>query len=813
MNRTISINLGGIFFHIEEDAYHQLEAYLNSITTYFSEEEGANEIVEDIEARISEMFTEALGKHKRQVVLPSDVDVVISIMGHPEEFDEPIGSESATKGERQQTAYGEAAGSDKRSNRQQRQEHRQLFRNPDEKVVGGVCSGISAYFGIQDPIWVRLAFVVAIFFFGMSPLLYILLWVIVPEATTSAQKLSMKGEAVNVSNLEKTFREGVNNLKDKIEDYSKGEDGQKIRFFFRRFTNFLVALLPLVLIFGVKVAKVLVVFVGLALVFSLAIGLIGGLVAVFASFGFLNNFVFNSMMPVVVTSVSSALLVLIPIVLITNGLLSRSFKVRPRSRRWKRALGVLWILSLVSLITIGGNTYANDFHGERTFENTEFLTQPADNVITIETMNQQQLGHIKSGHTVNIDIPIGNMHRTVFDTETQAIFIKDVIIDVEKSDDHEFKLRERLYVNGNPIHDFISDQISYGYVQDGSVLRLNPYYEVPAGNKWRNQKLHLTLLVPEGKAVHFGATSGDIIYDVKNVTNTWDGDMINKTWVMTPEGLAMAQNGRASNQNGTGATSTSGSSVFKNPYLTGDATDESIAYTIQKTISETAQDFINTAFNELPELKGAVTKEFDLKDFSKLDFQGRFEIYVKKGDHYAVKVGGSQEDLDKLNLRKRVSTLKAEVDEGWFTNKQQEAIHVHITTPELSKVELTGMSKCYAGAFTQDRVSIDLSGLSSFKGTFTADRIEAETSGASELTLYGATEKLVMDVSGASKVDASELQAEKGYVDVSGASSTTVFTTEYLQGDASGASVLRFKGEPENSRTETSGASAIVKMD
>ena len=225
MNKTVSINLGGIFFHIEEDAYHQLEGYLSSIADYFSEEEGGNEIVEDIEARIAEMFEENLSKHKRQVVLPSDVDVVINVMGHPEEFTEAIGGEGAT------AAQGEhASTSHRRTHRKHRHDNRRFYRNPDDKVLGGVCSGISAYFGIEDPIWIRLAFAVSLLM-GYGFMLYIILWIIVPEAESPAQKLAMKGEQVNVTNIEKTVREGVNNLKDKIEDYSKSEEGKKIRFF------------------------------------------------------------------------------------------------------------------------------------------------------------------------------------------------------------------------------------------------------------------------------------------------------------------------------------------------------------------------------------------------------------------------------------------------------------------------------------------------------------------------------------------------------------------------------------------------------
>ena len=574
--------------------------------------------------------------------------------------------------------------------------------------------------------------------------------------------------------------------------------------------------MPQFLVFAVKIAKVAVVILGLIVLFSLATALIGGVVAIFASFGFLTNFVFNSVMPVVVTSVSGILLIVIPIIFVTNGLLTRSFRVRRRSKKWARALAILWILSLISLVSVGSSTYATDFQGKRKLMNKVELKQPEGSTIFIETLDNQYLKDLnrKSG-VVKVDIPIGNMDKALFDYSTNAIYIKDVILDVEKSETDNFELVQRLYVNGEPSNNRISDQIDYIFEQEGEMLSFNPYYSVPKGNKWRNQKLHLTLLVPEGKAVHFNESSRKIIYDVKNVTNTWDGHMINKTWEMTPEGLAKAVNESEDHSESVVIEpDNEDRGNMSEELVNGDGEiAEKVEKLKERLISEVTKIADLKDMEEFPELEGEVKKAFDFNDFSKLDFSGNFMVYVKQGDEFSVKAGGSSGDMEKMELRKSGSYLKGDYNRGWFVKKQENPINVHITMPSLRKIDFTGFSRCYIGNFKQENVKIELGGMSYCSGSFDAERIETDIAGASDLKLAGTTYKLVADVSGASKMDAYGLNTEKGYLDVSGAGSAGVNVSDYLNADLSGASVLKYKGSPPSVRSDKSGASSLVKLD
>lgn len=214
MKRTVTANISGIVFHIEEDAYRNLETYMKRIREHLAQEEGLDEIMQDIEARIAELFKEATKDHK-EVVTEQDVEEVIETLGQPSDFSE--GGEAEEERSEEGTDRTESADPAKR-----------IYRDPDDKVLGGVCSGISAYLG-WDPVWLRLIFVLATLLGGTGPVLYIILWVIVPEAHTRAEKLHMRGEAVNLDNLKKKVKEEGEELKDRFGRFKKGMEGEKVK--------------------------------------------------------------------------------------------------------------------------------------------------------------------------------------------------------------------------------------------------------------------------------------------------------------------------------------------------------------------------------------------------------------------------------------------------------------------------------------------------------------------------------------------------------------------------------------------------------
>lgn len=214
MKKTVTINLNGLVFYIDEDAYARLDAYMDKLKRWFMKKEGAEEIILDIENRIAELFEEKVKPGVGVVTLPM-VEEVIKVMGEPEEFDDP---EAAF--EKETTASGSTY----------YKAPKRLYRDIDDRVFGGVCSGIAAYFNI-DVVLVRVIFGILPFVsVGVIIPIYIVLWIAVPPAVTTAQKLQMRGEPINISNIEKTIKEEYEDVKKrfgKIKDsdtYKKGQD-------------------------------------------------------------------------------------------------------------------------------------------------------------------------------------------------------------------------------------------------------------------------------------------------------------------------------------------------------------------------------------------------------------------------------------------------------------------------------------------------------------------------------------------------------------------------------------------------------------
>lgn len=203
MKKVVHINLGGKEFTIDEDAFAHLENYLNSIEKHFSKTEGFEGILYDIEVRIAELFEE---DDKGGIIINSSkVEKVMNTMGRPEDFTDD--EDSSQKNEPSQPKFSTG---------------KKLFRDTDNKIIGGVASGLSAYFGIKDPIVVRLIFVLFFIVGGSGVLAYLILWIAIPKATTTTDYLAMKGEEINIDNIAKTVQDSFKDIKNKIDDISKG---------------------------------------------------------------------------------------------------------------------------------------------------------------------------------------------------------------------------------------------------------------------------------------------------------------------------------------------------------------------------------------------------------------------------------------------------------------------------------------------------------------------------------------------------------------------------------------------------------------
>ena len=183
MKITVSINLGGYSFNIDEDAYAELKRYLKNLELHFAGEESSSEILSDIESRMSELFRAKLTTYK-QVINIEDVHQVIKVLGTPEDISESEGP--STRDKFSSPGY-----------------HR-MYRDPDHRVIGGVCAGMAAYWNLE--LWlVRVIFFI-LALMGVGILIYLILYIVLPEAKTTAEKIEMKGNPVNIHNIKDSVK-------------------------------------------------------------------------------------------------------------------------------------------------------------------------------------------------------------------------------------------------------------------------------------------------------------------------------------------------------------------------------------------------------------------------------------------------------------------------------------------------------------------------------------------------------------------------------------------------------------------------------
>lgn len=344
MNKTLRANVAGVVFNIEEDAYNKLKDYLDGIRRNFKDSGDQKEIIDDIEARIAELFQEK-AKGPDQVVTLDIVEEVIEMLGQPRDYDadEEQEKETEDRTEQEETAT-----------------RKRVFRDPDDRFIGGVCAGISAYLG-WDPMWLRLAFVIALLIGGVGPLIYLVLWIVMPIAKTRAEKLQMRGEPVNLDNLKKKVKEETERVKegvDRMAEETRRFDSEKVKTRARngvdRIGDFLLELLRLLGRTLIKLVGFSLILVGIALAIALLTLLLGGNISLIFMHGsgaeldplgqVLHCFTAPSSYPLFFTGL---LLVLgIPVIGLFYAGIRLLFDIRQGSGKAGLILFILWLIGI-----------------------------------------------------------------------------------------------------------------------------------------------------------------------------------------------------------------------------------------------------------------------------------------------------------------------------------------------------------------------------------------------------------------------------------------------------------------------------------
>jgi len=482
MNKTVNINLGGMIFHIDENAYLKLQNYLNAVRRSFAGASGEDEIVSDIESRIAELFSQKL-QHDKQVVSNKEIDEVIEVMGQPEDYmvDEDIFEDEPRASRTNNT----------RSNRK-------FYRDIDNKYIGGVSSGLGHYFGI-DALWVRLLWIVLVFTFGTGILFYILLWILIPEAHTTAEKIAMTGDPVNISNIEKKIKEELDNATDFVKNVDYQKYGNKTQSGISSFFDAIGSIfMTLFKVFGK--------FIGVILLLAGTATVIGSMIGMFtmSSFDFFNLDITNQLdlydyapvWPVWVVSILGFFAVAIPFFFVAYlGLKILVSNLKSIGSIAKFSLLGVWLLSVITLAVFGLKTAVKQKESDHVFIKEELAVTAQDTLKIVMNANELYSSSLRRSDN----------EKFVYDeNNTQHIFSQDVRLIVKSTKDSIGSIRVRKQANGHS-HDAArtrAKDIDYQYILDNNTLSLNNYFLASAEQKYNSQEVEVTLYIPEGTVIY-----------------------------------------------------------------------------------------------------------------------------------------------------------------------------------------------------------------------------------------------------------------------------------------------------------------------
>ena len=477
MNKTVNINLGGMFFHIDEDAYQKLTRYFDAIKRSLSNSTGQDEIIKDIEMRIAELITE---KHTsdKQVINVAELDEIIAVMGQPEDY------RIEGDAEPEPITYTTAGRT------------RKLYRDKDGAMIGGVLAGLGHYFGI-DKVWLRIIVLVLFFCWGIGLLAYIILWIVMPEAITTAEKLEMRGEPVTIANIERKVREEVETLSQKYRNVSYDKMGNEIRSGVGRAANNVGDAITGVL-------RVLAKIFGAIIVFWTGIVLIGMLIALFTfgSSSFIDvpwqdyvDAVNYTNLPLFVIALLSFFAIGIPFfMLLILGLKLIVNNLRSLGSIAKYTLLAVWLISVGILITLGIRQATEIASEGKTVMKQELLLNPTDTLKIRFRYNDFFAKDVESHHDFQF---------TQDEAGKELIYSNNVQFTILKAVGAKPYIQIEKQAHGKTLAEARkrSEKINYTFeVQDNQVI-LDNYLVTDIANKYRKQRVEIFLYLPEGMLI------------------------------------------------------------------------------------------------------------------------------------------------------------------------------------------------------------------------------------------------------------------------------------------------------------------------
>lgn len=860
MKKSISINLQGLLFHVEEDGYEQLRQYLSEVKAHFSNYAGAAEIVADIESRIAELFAARLGADK-QVISAEDVAAVTAQLGSVADFDLPededdqplLAGAAASTGERR-TGTDSRQTADHGATAEEPTGPRQLFRDITNKRIAGVAAGLGHYFN-TNPLWFRLGFVflallntswlgnlddhlhinfggigvlayvilwlvmpkregltmptgsptfgngqrklyrdtehgsvggvaaglahyfkidvtlirvlfVVLFFAGAGFLIYLVLWIVVPEATTLSEKLEMRGEDVTLASIDQSLRSeappGAGRAR-VVQDNLRSVGSTiapAFKFIFMLVAGFagfilMVVALAMIVAFGAVLGVVLGVFpangmhtgdIPVELLRSTAP--MWGLVAGFVAF--------------LIPAISLLLLAL-------RLFIRRQFV--PATVRLT-LLGI-WLLSI---ITLAG--FIADFN-----------------------RNLNERGEVQRTQEFNLAAPV-----VLLDTQYDDSDLRIDDLNVATADSGQpARLVLRLIARGanaGAARDAAENIIYSAILRDDSVLTIPHEFRLKSGSPWREHELRATLQLPADRRYRLSENFTSLLDEDAYDDRYSQDNLNNKRLFVVEKGYFKLVSGPETKLP---------KEDDENDHNSDERGDDVHVRIGDLDLSENFRGDFKLAEPSA----GAPSRTFRETDFDRVDVSGAYHARLRQGSTFRVVARGNEDDLNDVRVRVNGSTLEIEPKRSvrWFQWHTKHPVVFDIELPTLAGLEVSGASHADVSGFRGTDFEIEQSGASWLRLAMDGSPVKLDVSGASHTLLTGTTPKLTADLSGACELRGRNLKAVDASIDASGASRASVRVSRELNADASGASHITYYGHPTDATTNSSGAGSVRSGD
>ncbi|MFT7237672.1 MAG: phage shock protein PspC (stress-responsive transcriptional regulator) [Cyclobacteriaceae bacterium] len=816
MKKTISINIGGIIFHIEEDAYDQLKSYLDSVNKYFASFDDNQEIISDIESRIGELFINKLADG-RQTINIEDVDELISTMGTTKDFEATFENEAEeqsnkkskpeqSKESQKEETQEENNPTDKRLYRDTKRKMlggvasgfahyfridplwirllilalfvniiffgfsfaillsyiilwvvlppnedlpedkkiKKLYRNNEQRVLGGVAGGLASYFGTDSSV-IRLLFVLSIFIGGAGILVYIVLWIITPEARTITQKMQMQGEPVTLSNIEQNVKKGL-----KVKDGEENPIVKILLFPFRVISTIIQTLSKILgpaLKLIVEIIRIgfgaLIILIGFSFMIAFITVLLG-----LSGYGFVNDYLIIGELPIDLVNrtiniwvvVFSFLVVFIPAVSLALLGLVVILKRRVANAYIGWSMFALWTIGLIGT-SLSIPNLVREFRSKTTVRSEQIFPATKD----VPTL---KLNYLEESVYEGVSLRLKGHEDSVF----QAMLT--------------FESRG----SSKPDATSNAENINYNIDKKGNDFLFDSNITFPENANFRMQEVDITFYIPYGQKFRMERDLEDILISTISINGYKAYQMEGNDWVFERGGLKCL-------------------------------TCQGFNYD---------NDRGNIKSNKATSYSDTDQLTYPFEDFTDVKIASFFDIDIIQGA-YSVVLKGDNKDLDEVYLNQVGNRLEVKFKDDnwkWWKDNYDRKIKVVISMPKLVDLEIEGACKGTVYGFNERDMNISISGASEITLDANVSELDISLRGASTLELKGTGDFYDVSLDGASEFKAASFRAKRIRINADGASKASIFATDEIKIEANGMSDVKYEGT-RNVSIDENGMSSV----